>query len=84
MKRVIEITDIPTVTIVPTPGFYRCMGSIYFAQITNTIPVYIGMEASMVWTEVEVPAPQSTGIDGNTLLKAIAISKRPELAKELV
>lgn len=83
MKKMITITPFPTLGPVPQPGFYDHMGTLYVASTPGVYPLSIGP----INTMCPVDAPEdaaSGGISEETILKAIAIAQRPELATQLV
>ncbi len=82
MKKVIEVKTWETVPSSATEvGFFDCYNCLYFVAASQTIPYYLGSTKDLL-EEVDRVAAAS-GVSELTLLKAIAIAQKPELAKEL-
>ncbi len=81
MKKVIEVTTMPNLGIAPLAGFYEYAGSLYAASSPGIMPMYVGIMNQL--TQEASGGVQGGGVSENTLLKAIALVQRPELAFQL-
>lgn len=66
-------------------GVYAQQGGLWIATGNGTYPVFISISGEFnALIRDSAPTPSSgTAVSETTLLKAIAVSQRPELAKEL-
>ena len=67
----------------PSSGVYQSPTNVYFVDKGTTIVEWCSRSLIMLASCIEVPASQ-TGCSINDLLKAIAISQKPELVKDLL
>lgn len=76
--KIIKVSDATTIPVMGDPvGAYLHMGSLYIITYQNTAPM-IFSDNGLVSNE-----NQSGGLSESTLIKAIAVSIRPELAATL-
>lgn len=82
MKKLIEVTPMVTLGAAPAAGFYENNGMLYAASAPGMHPIYCGMANALA--QDAAGGGQTGGVSEQTLLKAIAIAQRPELAQALV
>lgn len=82
MKRNIEVAQMATLGPAPAAGFYEMGGMLYVANGPGMHPIYCGLTSAL--TQEDGSVTQIGGVSEQTLLKAIAIAQRPELAQTLV
>lgn len=84
MKKLIEVTPLPMLAMVPAAGFYDNNGMLYLAASPNCMPLFCGMVSAITEDASTSQGGATGGVSEQTLLKAIAIAMRPDAAKSLI
>lgn len=84
MKKIIEVTPIAMLGIVPNPGFYENCGMLYMANGSGVMPTFCGSLLGITQDPPKMIEGSVGGVSESTLLKAIAIAMRPDNAKSLI